>query len=139
MAHDLLDVEDLDAIRDTEMDGLVRGFEQVLHERERRVSERALAGHHLPELEEPQPELELAALPLDHPGSDEGPHQPVQGRLGEARAAGEGGEAEARVLGVEGAEDPIHFSQDGSRIVPLSGSHGAMLACRGAAVNAATR
>ena len=85
MSGDLLDVQDLDTIGNAEMDGLVRRLEEVLHERQRRVPERTLAGHELAQLEQPQPELEVAVLPLEHAALDEGAHQTVQRRLRQAR------------------------------------------------------
>ena len=53
MAHDLLHVEDLDAVPNPELDRLVGDLEQILHEGQRGIPQRSLARDQLPEFEQP--------------------------------------------------------------------------------------
>ena len=121
MPHDLFDVEDLDPVEHRKLNRFVGHLEEVLHERERGVPKRSLAGYELAQLEQPQAEFELPVVTLQVLGVDEGRDEPMDGRLGDRRPPPQVGELDRQVVDFERAEDAVDLPDHRAGVVPFSG------------------
>ena len=133
VAGDLVDVQHLGAVEHSQVHRLVRGLEQILHERERRLAQVPLPGHELAELEGPHAEPVDAMLAFQHAQLEQLAGQPVHRGLRDPGTAGHLGQGQGpvgRAVGAENPEGPLQHRT--SRAVSLCGMHGRMLTRHGA-------
>jgi 2-keto-4-pentenoate hydratase len=127
---EFLDVDDVGAVGDGEVDGLAGGLEQVGQERCGDLEEVALAGYELAELEQAQAQAPGAGVgALDDAPFGQLAEEAVGGGFGDGGAAAQLGEAEFAVAGAERGEQGERSPNHGERrTVPLYGMHGSIVA-----------
>ena len=136
MAADLCDVDDLGALADAQVDGLVCAFVQVLKEGHRDLQQGSLRRCPHAQLEQSAREPVPVLCLVEQPVLDQVARHPVNGALRQPGAPDELGQGQDAVLGREGAKDGNRLAEHGVELtghrfsVPLSGTRRGLVSAR---------